>query len=1565
MTVYSVFVPACKKTQTFAIFYTSFKVHNLLLILNFRLVVFTHLQVTMKLINRFITIFICIALFANAAKGQNADFTVNTQQGCAPLHVQFNCHPSVTGTQYSHKWELGSITNTSVLPSPSKIFSSPGTYTIKHTVTGPNGTNTITKTNFITVWASPTVDFSASPLSGCPPLKVTFTDNSTLGEPGNASYTWYFGGPPIYGNPATYTFTNSGKYDVTLEVTNGKKCTAFLKKKQYISVDTKPDADFSADKTNLCVPGGTVQFSDTVYSGGNYSYYWDFGDNNTSTQRNPSHTYTGTPGQTFTVMLVVTGQNGCTDTVEKYAYIKVHEPKASFTVANSACLGTDLQLNNTSTPPGGSSWWNFDGIGTSTIGSPSFVFPSPGVKNITLVYSIGGCHDTVSKQVTIRPKPYVDFYKVPDTLCPAPQTVQFFSTGTAQIYEWDFGDVVNNTSNQKNPSHTYNSNGWYTVTLRVTDAFGCKDTIVKEQYVELYDLIAAIDKIEPDSGCAPLYVSFKSAVGTQGGPYPYPVKYKWYFGDGDSSSTANPSHIYTDTGVYTVVLKVTSPGGNAHCFKTDTATVLVGNKPTADFTGTPLDICADDTVYFTNKSKNARGVRWIFGDGGVSIAWDANHRYQIPDTYTVKLIAYDRGCTDTMTREDYVLVRPTKALIGRTYSCDTALRVNFKNESIGDSSHIWYFGDGDTSTAEDPIHVYASYGTYKAFLVAFNPTTGCDDTDWVEIKLINPVRTLTADKTAICAGDTVTFTANLTGGAQSPYYFTWFVNGVFVEDTVAVYKRVFEDAGLYTIKVWSLDERPCLDSVVKHDWIFVSKPDAGFVTDSSIGCLGLKVGFTDTSKAVPSGVINSRLWNFGSSASDTARRSNDTVSKVYNDKGLYNVTLIVTDGFGCKDTVERPAAINISKPEAGFYALSPVCVGADLTFTDTSKNAAKWFWDFDDGNTSTDTTPIHKYMSRGTFDPVQIVTDSVGCTDTFTFKSVTAQKPYAIIDASDSVSICPLPVTFIDSSKNAKNRFWYFDNGNGPSSLIKSTYVFTDPKIYNVMLVAVDAQGCKDTAYKPIKILGYGGAFSYTPKDGCAPLSVDFSTDIKGSIASMIWDFGDGYTQTSSQSKFTYTYKTPGKYVPKIVFNDGLGCSATSEGSDTVYVDAAIADFDPGPACQYSTVEFQNNSYGVISPIKSYFWEYHDGGFSAVKDAKKTYGPPGKYKVMLAVENDRGCKDTLIKDITIHVPIEMNVGNDTVICLGDAAHLQPTGGVTYQWSPATGLSCTNCTDPQAGPNVKTTYVVISTDVNGCHDTDNIVIDIKTKAEATPGPGGEMCDDESIQLYVEGGQKFLWSPAAGLSSTTIRDPMASPDQTTSYKIVTYEGSCIPDTDYVKVEVHPKPVVKVRGETTIVAGNTADLLASGDNISRFLWTPDYRLSCTNCADPVASPYKTTTYRVTVYSDFNCQDSADVKITVLCDESQVFIPNTFTPNGDGQNDVFYVRGTGIRGIRSIRVYNRWGEVVFERTNVPLNDKTAGWDGTYNGSTLAPDVYVYVVEAFCENDELMRWKGDVTIIR
>lgn len=468
-------------------------------------------------------------------------------------------------------------------------------------------------------------------------------------------------------------------------------------------------------------------------------------------------------------------------------------------------------------------------------------------------------------------------------------------------------------------------------------------------------------------------------------------------------------------------------------------------------------------------------------------------------------------------------------------------------------------------------------------------------------------------------------------------------------------------------------------------------------------------------------------------------------------------------------------------------------------------------------------------------------------------------------------------------------------------------------------------------------------------------------------VPGLVWDFSDGTTLASTTNTATHTYTEPGPRVPRLIMTDNAGCASTSYGLDTIKVDGVYSGFtySPYPACDSGTLTFLDTSKGAYSTVTSRMWTFHSGMISTQASPSHFYPGPGDYIIKLYTQTSTGCLDTLIDTLTFYPLPVIDAGLDTTICIGDSAMLMPAGGISYTWSPVTTLSCVNCINPLAAPSTPTMYTVIGTDAHGCKNTDSVTVNLKVKTDATVEDGGEICDGDKFQLMASGAHQYQWTPAGSLDNPFSSQPVASPDTTVTYMVIAREGSCVPDTGYVTVIVHPKPDVEAGPDQTIIAGDVAYIDATGTDVYRWEWFPGESLSCADCEDPEATPKRTTTYTVNVYTDFGCVDSDKVTIHVICKESQVYMPNSFTPNGDGQNDIFYPRGKGIEVIKSFRIYNRWGELVYERRNMDTNEMNNGWDGTYKGTELAPDVFLYIVDAICDTGEPVTWKGDINLIR
>lgn len=1508
-----------------------------------------------------------LPLLSLIAKGQPvANFTANFITGCDPLVVQFTSTSTGTNASTTYSWNLGNGV-TSVLQNPSTTYSGAGTYTVTLTVSNGTASNTKTITNYITVKASPTVSFTVNNTSGCPGSTIQFTNTSVLGSTGAGSYVWNFGdGTSDFTQNPSHTFSTPGNYNIALQVTNSAGCSKTVVDSNYIHIYAPPVADFTSNNQSFCHAPATVTFTVSTTGSGPFTYAWNYGDNTTGTGNNPTHTYTNTGN--YTVRLITTDSHGCKDTISKTNYIQITNITPAFTGPTSACIGDSVLFLNTTLPsPTGAMWYFGDG-GTSNGIDGKHAYTTAGTYTVKLVTQSGTCSDSITHQITIRPSPVANFTFSPQIPCPAPSTVNFTNTSTgANSYTWRFGD--NGTSTLTSPSHNYTNNYQYDVTLVATSSFGCKDSVTKQLllpdlYVNIYS--------SKTSGCIPLSIDFSAFPRTHTVPplyntdaaYPTGIStYSWDFGDGTATSTAaTPTHVFTDSGAYWIKLTITTANG---CTTTDSVQVLAGPRPHANFTVTPTTTCMRDAVHFTNTSTNATNYIWQFGDGGASSDINPIYQFTLPGLWSVMLIASNNGCNDTLFVPQMITVLAPKSrpeVI--TIACDSPTKVTFADASIGDSTWLWMFGDGTTSTVKNPVHYYPGLGFYSVKLATYNSTTGCRDTASIPLNLIAINPNFVSTDTAICKNDTGFFSANNYTGLS---HLQWTVNGTTFLDTTPNFKYKFTDTGIYTIVFAGKDANACVHTVTKTSYMHVSKPYVNFVGTPLLGCTPLLVNFTDSTKNIAGAFSANLQWFFGDNTNTTS--TTNTANHTYTTAGAFDLKLIVTDNVGCKDSFTRPAYVEARHPHANFTASKTgPCIGETITFSNTSQSpvSMQYNWNFGDNTTDNVASPTHAYTQTGSYTVRLIVTDASGCKDTMTKTAyISVTKPDAAFTMSDSVAICPpLLVQFTNASTGAISYNWDFGNG-GVSIVTNPTNPYNSAGQYTIRMIAMDGQGCTDTAYNHVKVLGYAGALTYTPLAGCSPLTVSFTSNITN-VPSLIWDFSDGVTQNATGATTTHTYTAIGAYVPKLIISDGAGCLTSSLGLDTIKVDGVYPDFTyVAPACLNTPVQIQDNSTSPFSAMSSWSWYFDNGIIAGGQQTTHVYTSTGSFPVKLIATNSRGCRDSIVKNITVLPLPVISAGLDTVICKGDAATLQPGGGTAYTWVTSPTLSCTNCTNPQATPTVPTDYVVIGTGTNGCKNTDTVRVSLKTKTVSDAGQGGEICVGEKFQLEAHGAQSYQWSPAASLDNSQSKTPLAAPTANTTYMLIASEGSCIPDTNYVTVVVHPKPTVQASGDQKIIAGSYALLNATGTGVQTFVWYPAENLSCDTCASTKASPKQTTVYTVEAISQYGCIDSDKVTVQILCDQSQVYIPNSFTPNGDGHNDYFYPRGQGLEKINTLRVYNRWGEVVYEKTNFSLNDKSMGWDGTYKGAALHADVFVYTIEGVCDNGEPINWKGDVTLIR
>jgi gliding motility-associated-like protein len=413
-----------------------------------------------------------------------------------------------------------------------------------------------------------------------------------------------------------------------------------------------------------------------------------------------------------------------------------------------------------------------------------------------------------------------------------------------------------------------------------------------------------------------------------------------------------------------------------------------------------------------------------------------------------------------------------------------------------------------------------------------------------------------------------------------------------------------------------------------------------------------------------------------------------------------------------------------------------------------------------------------------------------------------------------------------------------------------------------------------------------------------------------------------------------------------------------------------VAGFNPGTAqCLAGNSFTFTNTSTISSGSLTYSWNFGDGNSSTQTSPVHSYANAGVYSVKLVVTGNNGCKDSVTHPaVTVNSNPVVKTNNDLSICRGNTVQLQTTGAQTYTWSPAQDLSCSDCSNPVASPATSGRYIVRGIDNAGCPGLDTINITVFQPIQLNVSPGNSICEQQSINFLASGAVSYIWSPAQGLNSTVIADPIATPASTTQYRVIGFDGhNCFTDTGFVSITVNPKPTLELGPDLTLSTGTIYPLDPAVTNgpIVSWQWTPATNLNCTACPDPSATIKKDIIYHTSIRNSYGCTATDSIKIKTFCEGSQVFIPNAFTPDGDGVNDILMVRAKGIELVRSFRIFSRWGELIFEKTNFSPNIPSFGWDGKIKGVTGPAEVYVYTAEVTCDNLQTYTFKGNVSILK
>lgn len=1442
------------------------------------------------------TLWLCVSfhfLFSlqGYAQPMVAEFTADKTSGCASLSVSFK--DLTTGNPRFWNWDFGNGT-LSTVQNPTISYSLPGTYSVTLVVRNADGTTGITKTNYITVYASPTAEFSANLTTACAPANIQFTDKSKTTSGSIVAWDWDFGDGGKSSSPSpSHTYASTGFYNVSLVVTSSTGCKGVGFAPRFIRMVAGVKAEFDNSKPATCQAPYNINFINQTSGPGNITFQWDLGNGINSTASAPSTTYA--TGGTYNVTLTANSEFGCSGTITKP--VTLGGPNTVIKAPDTVCQNTQVTFINDGSVAPQKTLWDFGNGQQSTSTNGTTVFTAQGNYTIKVINTYSACKDSAVKAIYVRPGTTIDFTATNTVACKPPLNVTFQDASPVPNtkWDWDFGDGTTGTGSPTN--HLYNSAGTFNVTATFTDAAGCEGKITKPSVVSIDPPKVKINTV-PAGGCVPFTYTPTATVTAVDGI----ASYLWDFGDGTTSTQANPSHVYNSTGKYDIKLTITTTGG---CTVTTTETegVKVGTPPAPAFSIPNSDVCASAPVLFTNLTPHppADEYLWDFGDGATSTAQNPNHIYLDTGTFVVKLTAFNNRCPKTSSGQT-VIIRPPIANFKYTITCGN-LNVAFKDTSIVDPafgaiSYSWTFGDPasplGTSSLQNPTFTFPAYTGYAVTLTVTNGI--CSSTFTDSLRLIKE-RADFNYPTPVCRNADIIIRSTNTNYIAK---YEWSIDGGPWEQRSITYTANWATFGLKSVGLVITDINGCTDTVNKANIINVVGPVASFTAASSGGCKNASMAFNDNSTPSSVSVINKWTFDFGDGNSKDF--SGAPFSHVYPDTGTFIPKLTVQDAMGCVNTYTLPDTIFISTPIAGFTSdYDTICPTSNLQFTDESVGRSlSYLWYFGDGGTSTVKDPIYSYnVNNAKYDVKLVITDRGGCKDSVTKAGyITTIKPVPAFDIIDTLTICP-PIETKFTFKGSFYESFEWDFGDGTSSsLLNPTHFYNAYGDYKSQLILTGFGGCKDSISAMIHVYNPGSVttLNYSPLDACNELMVNYNLvtipDMKYELI-----FGDGTSDTTMQTSYQHFYKSPAFYNPQIQYTDKQGCIA-GVGGPTIKVIGAEPFFgvDRKKFCDAGVVYFTNYTIGN-DPVVSRIWDFNDGSTSTDVDPIHNFSQPGTYAVSQAVTTQQGCSKTIYDTIRVYRTPDPYITGDSIGCLNSTLNLQanlvvPDTAITWKWTVG-------------GRNLNTPTIALNFQASG-----------------------------NYTVYLQATNLF------GCFDTTKKD-LFVPEIPT-------------------VTVTEDPIIPVTTGITLP-------VTYGPEVISYQWTPAKNLSCTDCPTPYANPKLTTTYNVRVADQYGCTNTANVTVTTVCNGLNYFIPNTFSPNGDGVNDIFAPRGVGLTRVNSMRVFNRWGEMVFEKMNFMANDRTptGGWDGNFKGKPASADVYVYIIEFVCENAAIVPVKGNVALVR
>ncbi|WP_142683712.1 PKD domain-containing protein [Chitinophaga polysaccharea] len=570
-------------------------------------------------------------------------------------------------------------------------------------------------------------------------------------------------------------------------------------------------------------------------------------------------------------------------------------------------------------------------------------------------------------------------------------------------------------------------------------------------------------------------------------------------------------------------------------------------------------------------------------------------------------------------------------------------------------------------------------------------------------------------------------------------------------------------------------------------------------------------------------------------------------------------------------------------------------------------------------------------------------------------KLATASMPEKYADCSS------LTITFTNNSTLGKPYHWDFGDGTflDTNSADPIQHTYARQGTYTVKLYVDKASNCGDSAiatvyaypvFKPAFTTA-GACVNKETRFNSAPTQSD-----AGAIEYYKWDFGNG--DTSNLVNPLYTYKTPGTYNVKLLARNVKGCEQTITKPLVIYDKPPFTATNDTLLCAKDSLQM----WATSTLPGTYAWT-PDNYFilnPATPDA--IVFPPKSSEYKVTFTDAQGC--TNFKDIKVDVrdTIRVKTISDSTVCTNDEVHLPAVtdGAYTYRWTDLDrNQVVSTLADAYVTPAPPKQSYEIQVTLGKCRSADTVTLKVVDPPRATAAPDTTVCSGVPLTLRATGGAYYKWTPAFYVDKASSAVTLAHPPDTTLFTVTVTDtlGCPKPVTATALVKVVPK-VNAFAGNDTIIMLNTPFQLNATGGV-RYTWSPPDGLNNRNIYNPVTTYNRDITYTVTAYTQEGCSGTDNIFVRFI-KGPDIYIPNAFSPNGDGLNDIFRPLPVGIVQMEFFRVFDRWGKLIFSSTAY-----LKGWDGTVNGSIAAVGTYVWVVQGKDINNNTVQHKGTVTLVR